>query len=346
MSPGASSGMPGFHALRVKRVVRETADACSILFDVPPHLASAFGYEAGQFVTLRATIDGEALLRSYSMSSAPMVDDDLQVTVKRVPGGRMSNWVNDAVAEGDVVDVLRPAGRFVLRDTTCDIVAFAGGSGITPVFSILKTAMWRTSRRARLLYANRDAGGVIFAHDLGALRDRFGDRLCVDHHADSERGIVDDAVVATFAGDATDADVYVCGPEPFMETVERVMLRHGVPPDRIFLERFTPGDASIEEAAVAEMASEATQLTIELGGRSAILQHRAGTTILQAARFAGLRPPSSCESGNCGTCMARLVEGRVEMRANDVLTPAEVADGWILTCQSVPASASVRVVYG
>src|SRR5262252_5063297 len=147
MSPGAaggrgipSSGMPGFHALRVKRVVRETADACSILFDVPAHLASAFAYEAGQFVTLRVMIDDEALLRSYSMSSAPTIDADLQVTVKRVPGGRVSNWVNDALAEGDIVEVMRPAGRFVLRDTACDIVAFAGGSGITPVFSILKTA--------------------------------------------------------------------------------------------------------------------------------------------------------------------------------------------------------------
>src|SRR5262249_11622793 len=164
--------------------------------------------------------------------------------------------------------------------------------------------------------------------------------------AESERGTVGEGAVATFAGDATDAEVYVCGPEPFMATVERALLGRGCSPDRMFLERFTPGEASVGDAPVMEATSGPIELIIELGGRSAALQHRAGTTVLQSARFAGLRPPSSCESGNCGTCMAMVVEGKVEMRANEVLTPGEVADGWILTCQAVPVSANVRVVYG
>ena len=181
----------GFHSLRIRRVVRETAEAASFVLDVPADLRAAFGYEAGQFLTFRVRLDGEVHHRCYSMSSSPSVDDELQVTVKRVPGGLVSNWMIDSLAPGDVVDASVPAGVFRLAPGDGELVAFSAGSGITPVFSLLKSALATTSRRARLYYANRDREAVIFGAELDGLADRHHDRFEVVHHLDVERGFVD-----------------------------------------------------------------------------------------------------------------------------------------------------------
>jgi 3-ketosteroid 9alpha-monooxygenase subunit B len=325
------------------RVVRETVDATSFVLVAPADIAPGFAYEAGQFLTFRVDVGGEEHLRSYSMSSSAAVGDELQVTVKRVPGGVVSNWMNDTLAVGDEIYASYPAGAFVLGEGHGDLVAFAGGSGITPVFSILKTALATTARGVRLLYANRDADSVIFASHLGDLVDRFGDRLAVHHHFDVDRGFVDEEKVHRFLADASDTDFYICGPGPFMDIVERTLLVTGVDADRIHIERFIPQEPDLRETA--DQAPEAVQVTIELNGRRAVAQYRHGTTLLQTARSLDMRPPSSCESGNCATCMARLVEGSALMRNNTALTAEEVADGWVLTCQAVPTSSVVHVVY-
>jgi ferredoxin-NADP reductase len=335
-----------FHPLRVKRVVRETADSSSFVLDVPAELQEAFAYQAGQFCTFRTTLDGAHHLRCYSMSSAPAVDDELQVTVKRVPGGVVSNWMNDALAEGDVIDVTCPAGVFVLGPTDRDIVAFAGGSGITPVFSLLKAALAATSRRVHLLYANRDAGSVIFAEALAAMAERHPGRLRVEDHLDSERGFVDaDEVRAFVAATGPGAEFYICGPEPFMAAVESVLGAGGVAEERVHIERFI-----VAEPPPAPVPSDAagggTVITVDVEGRTGTADWRPGTTILQTARQLGLSPPSSCESGNCATCMAKLLEGTASMHVNNALTEDEVAEGWVLTCQAVPTSPTVRVAYG
>lgn len=344
----------GFHALRVRRVVPETAEAASFVLDVPDHLRDEFAYRAGQFLTFRVQVDGDVHHRCYSMSSAPEVDAELQVTVKRVPGGLVSNHLVDAVAAGDAVEVSTPAGVFCLAPGDGDLVALCGGSGITPVFSLLKAALATTGRRVRLCYANRDRDAVIFRRELDALAERHPGRLEVAHHLDVERGYVDAAALAPFVDPAGDA--YVCGPTPFMDVVEGVLLAGGVAPDRIHIERFTPATPVAAEpsdedgaltgtgAAGAGTDATATRVTIELGGRTDTVDHHPGTTVLQTARQMGMAPPSSCESGSCATCMARLVEGTVKMHVNDVLTDDEVAEGWVLTCQSVPTS-SVHVVY-
>jgi 3-ketosteroid 9alpha-monooxygenase subunit B len=331
-----------YHPLPVARVVTETADACSIVFDVPAELADVFGYDAGQFVSIRAELDGGPVVRSYSMSSAPAVDDELQVTVKRVPGGLMSNWLNDTVAAGDVLQVLPPAGAFVLDESSREVLAFAAGSGITPVFSIIRWALAKTDRRVRLLYANRDRASAIFADALDALAEEHPDRLAVQHHLDEHDGFVDGGAVTAFVGTWSDADVFVCGPAPFMDLVEYTLTWNGVPRDRLHLERFVPA-AGDGDGAGAE--PDDIEVTIRLGGRSATATHRRDTTLLQTARSMGLRAPSSCEAGNCATCMARLVQGSASMRRNDALTPDEVADGWVLTCQAVPTAPIVEVVY-
>ena len=335
----------GFHAVRIARVVDETADAASFVLDVPPELADDFAYEAGQFCTFRAVIDGQAHLRCYSMSSTPRLDPDLQVTVKRVPGGLVSNWMLDTLRAGDEVDVTLPAGVFRLTDRAAEVVAFAGGSGITPVMSILKQVLAHTDRSVRLLYANRDADSTIFGAELDALAHAHADRLRLEHHHDVDRGFLDAAGVRRFVEGAVDADVYICGPGPFMDLVESTLLDDGVAPERIHIERFTPAEPVGAEPTEPE-AEVPTMVTIELDGRTGTAEHRPGTTILQMARQMGMSAPSSCEAGSCATCMGRVLEGTVTMRCNNALDEDEVAEGWILTCQSTPTSATISVRYG
>ena len=331
-----------FHPLRIERVIRETADACSLVLGVPPALADVFAYDAGQFCTFRAWIDGQPHLRCYSMSSSPAVDAELQVTVKRVPGGVVSNWMNDTLAAGDEIEVTPPAGVFRLTAGEGDVVAFSGGSGITPVISLVKTALATTSRRVRLLYANRDRDSVIFGDVLDELAARHPDRLHVLHHLDVDDGFVAADDVERFVAGSGDADFYVCGPGPFMDVVERGLLTGGVEGGRIHIERFTP---EVVEVPVAAPATATTRVTIELNGRTETADHRPGATILQTARQLGMAPPYSCESGSCATCMARLVDGAVTMHVNNALTDDEVAEGWVLTCQSVPTTSTVSIVY-
>jgi ferredoxin-NADP reductase len=330
-----------FHPLRVGRVIQESDDAISFVLDVPDELRGAFDYEAGQFCTFRIVAAGESHVRCYSMSSAPALGEPLQVTVKRVPGGIVSNWMIDNVSSGDVLGVARPSGFFRLTGDG-PFVAFAAGSGITPILSVLKTALSCTQRDVHLLYANRDRDSVIFHDDLEKLITEHPDRLHIAHHLDVDDGFVGaDAVRAVAAPLRDTGEFYVCGPTPFMDVVETSLLADGIDVARIHIERFTPA-----QAATAPSAVDAARVTIELDGRTEVTDHRPGTTILQTARQLAMSPPSSCEAGSCATCIGRVLEGAVSMYVNNALTPAEVEEGWILTCQSVPTTPTVHVVYG
>lgn len=331
-----------FHELRIGAVVPENAEASSFVLEVPSELGDRYAYRAGQFLTFRFRIGGATHIRSYSMSSSPVVDPDMQITVKRVPGGLVSNWMIDNLAPGDVVEATPPAGVFCLGEGTGDIAAFAAGSGITPVISIVKTALATSTRRVHLLYANRDPAAVIFAAELDELVRRHPGRFNLVHHFDVDDGFVEPGDVAPYARLGPDAEHFICGPQPFMDIVERALLDGGVGPDRIRTERFTPP----RDETPSPTGPTGALITIELDGRVATAAHHPGTTILQMARQMGLAPPSSCESGNCATCMARIVEGAATMRANNALTPEEVAEGWVLTCQAEPAAPNVHVVYG
>jgi ferredoxin-NADP reductase len=330
-----------YHPLTVVEVIDETAETRSFVIDIPPALAHEFAYVAGQFCTFRAMIDGAPIVRCYSMSSSPDTGDPFTVTVKRVPGGQMSNWMNDRLAPGDAIDMMSPAGLFVLRTAETPIVAFAGGSGITPVLSIIKTALVTTAREIALVYANRSSAGVIFTGALERLQAEFGPRLSVHHHLDSENGFLDAAACAALVADRTQADFYVCGPGPYMDVVGAGLKRRGVEPDRLFIERFElPA-----EAFAAGEASETELVVIRLEGRRHAIAYEPGDTILDTARRAGLKPPFSCQAGSCGTCMAFLGEGRAMMRVNNALRAEEVEAGWVLTCQAVPTSREVVVDY-
>jgi ferredoxin-NADP reductase len=337
----------------VAQVVAETHDASSFVLDVPPELSETFRYRPGQFCTFRVHIDGDEQLRSYSMSSAPSTDRDLTVTVKRVAGGVVSNWFLDNVAAGDVVELTKPAGVFCPQESERPVVGFCGGSGITPVMSIAKHVLATTQRRVRLLYANRDRNSVIFHDAFAGLGTEHPDRLDVRHHFDTDDGFLTPQTIVDFVGNDLDADLYICGPGPFMDLVESTLEGAGVASGRIFIERFLVEQAEKTDALVVDVAGSGggdapavpDEVTVLLGGKRAVVRYQPGDTLLETARRGGLRPPFSCEAGNCATCMAFLQEGSVRMRANNALTPEEVEEGWVLTCQSLPQGSVVTVEY-
>jgi 3-ketosteroid 9alpha-monooxygenase subunit B len=334
-----------FHRATVTRIIKETADTRTFVLapDEQP-----FSYRAGQFCTFRVTVDGEELYRSYSMSSAPETDTELMTTVKRVAGGKVSNWIVDNVVEGDQLTMTRAAGTFVLSPASVPAVpllAFAGGSGVTPILSLAKSALATTDRAVRILCADRDRASVIFEAVMDDLVERYPGRLAVDRHLDAEHGLLDPDAVTKFVGSDTDADCYVCGPEGFMAVV-RSALPEGA---RVLVEDFDvspPVKAPAPEVTNgAGDAEPGGTVIIRLERKKASVPRVAGETLLESARRAGLSPPFSCEAGNCGTCMAKLIEGRATMRTNDALEDDEIADGYILTCQAVPDTSSVTVQY-
>ncbi|MGV9802254.1 2Fe-2S iron-sulfur cluster-binding protein [Mycobacterium sp. NPDC003449] len=338
----ATTPVEGFAPLRVKRVVRETSDAISLVFDRPTSDAGEFDYLPGQYLTLLVHVNGQEHRRCYSMSSDPDLDQDLQITIKRDRDGVVSNWLNNTAAPGDQLHASRPQGRFVMREHERDLVAFAGGSGITPVYSLLRSALETTGRAARLFYANRGRDSIIFDAPLAVLQRRHTARFDVHHHIDDEHGLVTAAQIADFAGEARDCDFYVCGPAPFMDTVEKTLLSAGISAEQLHLERFTVAQTASPDPAEPVVTEE---VTIELGRSTVTEPYRAGNTLLQTARMAGLKAPSSCETGSCGTCMAHVVEGSARMLNNDALDEDEVAEGWVVTCQALPTSRTIKVVY-
>ena len=333
--------------LRVARVIDETHDTRSFVLEVPEPLRERFRYVAGQFLSFKIPLDGQVLTRSYSLSSSPEWEPEHKVTVKRVEGGRVSNWMNDEVREGDTLMVVPPAGRFTLRGKRRPIVFFAGGSGITPVISLIKTALRTTDRRMELVYANRDARSIIFESELDELvRDQPG-RLEIVHSLDDRDGLLDVKRIEHRAVDALEADFYLCGPGVFMDLVERALAQLHVPAEQIHIERFVsppdPSEASAAEAVVAEGAPET--ITVVLDGVEHQVPYRAGERVLEAVRRAGLEPPFSCEEGYCSCCMAKIAAGRVQMVTNDCLTQDLLDEGWVLTCQSQCITREIRIEY-
>src|ERR1700722_18458409 len=252
----------GYHSLRIARVVPETHDASSFVLDVPADLAETFRYHPGQFCTFRVHVDGDEQLRSYSMSSAPARDSELTVTVKRVAGGLVSNWFLDNLSEGDAIELTKPAGVFCPQESEGPVLGFCGGSGITPVMSITKHVLATTDRPVRLLYANRDRNSVIFDAALAALTAAHPGRLEVRRHFDTDDGFLTTAAIAQFVAADVDADIYICGPGPFMDLVESTVQAQGVVAERIFIERFLVEQAEKTDALIADEARGAADAAV------------------------------------------------------------------------------------
>jgi ring-1,2-phenylacetyl-CoA epoxidase subunit PaaE len=352
-----------FHPLIVAEVVAETADASSIRFDVPEELRQTFRFKPGQHLTLRAEIGGEEVRRNYSLCVAPE-EGTVKVTVKRIAGGLFSNWANDNLAPGSRIDVMPPHGSFTwdfVPGAANHYVGFAGGSGITPVISLLKTAMIEEpDSRFTLLYGNRDSQSVIFLEELARLKNLYLSRLEIHHFLAEEsedielfNGMLDRAkcgeVLAHLVDPAGVTAFFICGPEPMMDAAEAALAEAGVAKEKIHLERFTAGRPSAALAAqIQALQQEAQGLTmmVTLDGRKRrIAFDAAAGNILDSARKAGLPAPYACKAGVCATCRARVVSGEVEMAARYGLTDDEVAAGYVLTCQSVPKGEGVEVDY-
>jgi ring-1,2-phenylacetyl-CoA epoxidase subunit PaaE len=353
----------GFHTLRIAEVVDETAEARSLRFDVPEELREMFKFRPGQHLTLKAEILGEEIRRNYSLCVAPQ-DEIVMVTVKRIAGGAFSNWANDTLRPGAAVEVMAPHGSFTwdfAPGAANHYVGFAGGSGITPVMSLLKSALLtEPESRFTLFYGNRDSGSIIFLEALAQLKNSFMDRLQVYHFLAEEdeefalfNGMLDrakcDEILAGLIEPGEVAAFFICGPEPMMDAAEAALLATSVDKGRIHLERFTAGRPSAALAAQMQALTEEAaglSMLVTLDGRKRrVAFDAAAGNILDSARAAGLPAPFACKAGVCATCRARVVSGEVEMAARYGLTDEEVAAGYVLTCQSVPKSGGVELDY-
>jgi 3-ketosteroid 9alpha-monooxygenase subunit B len=334
-----------YHQLRIAKIIQETPDARSFVLEVPADLAAKFQYRAGQFLTFRVPHADGTFNRCYSLSSAPGIDGRPKVTVKRVDGGRGSNWFHDALKEGAIIDVLPPAGRFVLGDGDQPLLLFGGGSGITPMMALIKSALKGTTRRMRLFYANRDKPSIIFDAEFQALCKANPGRLEVIHHLDATQGFAKPEDIAAALKGFEDAEAYLCGPGPFMSLVESALRTSGMPHQRIHIERFeaSGNDAVPVEPAEGEVIP--SEITIHFEGKTHKVPYRKGQTILVAARAAGLNPLSSCEEGFCASCAAKRIKGKVVLANNDIYTADDLANNWILTCQGHCFGPEVEITY-
>lgn len=337
-----------YHRLTVEAVTDETADARSITLAVPDGLADSFRYRPGQFLTLRLAVGGRHLPRCYSMSSTPGLDAALRVTVKRVAGGRGSNWLCEHLQPGDSLEVMPPAGVFTPATLDGDFLLAAGGSGITPVFSILRAVLAQGGGRIRLLYANRDEGSVIFRDALKALAAAHPARLQVIHWLDSVQGIPSVAQLAGFGCSFEAAQAFICGPGPFMDAMASGLAEAGLEASRIYVERFISlpdeEDAPPIEAATPPVVDSA-QVSLLLDGSEHRFACGGGETLLAAAERHGLNLPQSCRVGLCASCMCQVEEGEVVLHHNEALDARDLARRWTLACQATPATPHLRIKF-
>ncbi len=343
-----------FHRLRVAEVIAETADACSLVFEIPAELAGRFRHRPGQFLTLRVPSDRcDSVARCYSLSSAP--GEPPKVTVKRTPDGYASGWIHDNIRPGDTLDVLPPAGLFTPRSLHRDLLLVAAGSGITPVMSILTTVLSSGSGRIVLIYANRDENSVIFAAALRDLAAAHPDRLTVIHWLESLQGLPSVAALRAMAAPYVDREAFICGPAPFMTATTEALRDLRVPTDQVHLERFesltenpflTPTTPAPTTTAAATATDGPTvTVDVQLDGEKHRVEWPPGQRLLDALLAAGLDAPYSCREGRCSACACLKLTGSVTMANNEVLDDRDLADGYILACQYEPDSPELSISY-
>lgn len=342
--------------LQVQKIVRETADAVSIHFWHP--INEQIRYKAGQFLTvLIPGNDGKKVRRSYSMSSSPATDSAVTVTVKRVPGGLASNYLCDRVNEGDFLEVIEPMGRFIYEPEEPHqgkLVMVGAGSGITPLFSILKTVLKTTDRQVLLIYGNRDESSIIFKDRLQQLESEYANRLTVVYILSrplgqwvGHRGRIHQANAIWFMKenrvDFKRDFFYMCGPESMMDEMHKVYKLFEVPETHIFYERFNAPSQDEEEMLEKLPQLEKQTVTVHYDGETHIFEVEPHQTILEAALELDIDLPYSCQAGMCTACLGKCLEGQVKMDEDEGLTEKEIAAGYVLTCVSRPMSEGVVI---
>lgn len=352
----------GFHPLRILNVVPETSDAAAIYLQPDDNARALFAFKPGQHLTLRAMIGGEDLRRTYSLCSRPD-EDVLRIGIKRIPGGRFSSWALENLRAGSTIESMTPRGHFTWpfeRDAGRSYVAFAGGSGITPVLSLLKTCLVAEPMSTfTLLYGNRSSDTIMFLEEISALKDRHIGRLQVCHFLEAE-----DDEVALFNGRLDEERVtevltklvepsridaaFICGPGPMMDGAERALRAAGVPPAAVLLERFSAGSPIplVRTPVLGEAARQGIEFIVAIEGRRRrVVFDPDHANLLESAAAARLPAPFACKAGVCATCRAKLVAGEVTMDVNYGLGEEELAAGYILTCQARPLGPGVEIDY-
>jgi 3-ketosteroid 9alpha-monooxygenase subunit B len=354
--------------LRVAEVVEETADARSVVFEVPSELQETFAYTPGQFLTVAVPSDRTGLAaRCYSLSSAPHSGRH-QITVKRTVDGYASNWIVDNLKAGDTLRVLPPSGIFTPKDVDADFLLFAGGSGITPVMSIARTALEKGTGKVVLFYANEDAPSVIFAAELAELVQEYADRFTVVHWLVSLQGLPSERQLSLFASYFSSYTAFVCGPAPYMKAVTNALKELGFPRERRHQEKFVSlggnpfGDveevlAAQKELADADDGDEGDEpaepeftgpvaVEVELDGEQYSFDDWQGDKVLlEYLEEKGVDAPFSCREGNCSACACVVLEGDLRLQHNEVLDADDLAEGIRLVCQARPLTDTVRISY-
>jgi len=347
--------MKNFHPLTVKEIIRETPKAISIVFEIPSNLNEVFHFDAGQYITIKKKFDDHEIRRSYSISSTPG-STQLKVSVKQVEGGIFSSYANNTLKEGDVLDVFPPEGKFAYQAPTNgkshDYAAFAAGSGITPILSILKSVLKKESHsRFVLIYGNKTPQETIYFKELLTIQQEFPDRVFIEFvysqakDKDSffgriERSTVNFVLKNKFKGHHFEA-FYLCGPEPMIDLVSEVLLENKVEEKRIHFELFT----STETGEVEANLDGKTTITVMVDDVETIFEMDKKDSILDAVLDKDLDAPYSCQGGICSSCIARITEGKAEMMKNQILTDAEIAEGLTLTCQAHPTTPTIKIDY-
>lgn len=347
--------------LKIVSIENPTTDSATLRFAIPASKRDTYRYKPGQYLTLQFNINDEEVRRSYSLNSSPFVDDHLEVTVKRVAGGLVSNYINDEVKVGDEVVVLPPDGRFyasIEEDAYKTYFLFAAGSGITPIMSILKSVLTAAPNCVvNLFFGNKNQDSIIFQDELTNLQQTHPERLVVVHTLsdpkvwttwkqwNGRKGRIDAKAVDWFVENhppvAQSTEYFICGPGAMNTAVRDELVALGVPSSLIHIEQFANVGADNDNM----IAAVSSVVDVFLEGRTISVSVEPGTTILEALKDAGERPPYSCQSGVCATCVAKVKKGSAEMKACMALDEDEIKAGQILTCQALPTSEKLEIVY-
>ncbi len=354
--------MTKFYPLNITDVTRETAESVSIGFNIPTDLKEKFQYKQGQYLTLKLHVNGQELRRSYSICTSPNIDSELRVAIKKVKEGRVSTFINEKIKAGDTIEVMPPMGNFYSEMNPSNqktYVLFAGGSGITPMLSILKTALHAEPKsKVILFYANQNAEAIIFKTKIESLENQFSDRLKV-HHILDQGNIADSLfqgimtlektteLVKRFVNPAEQNEYFICGPTGMMQNIEQTLNNLNINKTSVHLEYFSAPTDTSEIVSKASVGNETfkSMVTIICDGDEKTMELGADDFILDKALDANIDAPYACRAGSCCTCRAKLIEGKVEMVVNYALLESEVEEGFILTCQSRPLTPIVVVNY-
>jgi len=346
--------MSRFYSLKVSKVQTLTPNAVAISFHIPESLEEEFSFTAGQYITIRHENQGEEIRRAYSLSSKPG-DPEITIGVKKVPGGAFSVYANEKIREGDSLEVMPPEGRFIFdsKDDPRRLVAFAAGSGITPIMSIVQTALEANPKnQVVLVYGNQSEEETMFHEELKALHERYSERFTVYYLYSRVRGDhgifgrIDKSIVNLITRnkhkDLNPDSFYLCGPLPMIETVTETLKENGVAESQIYHELFTEPQG---EDVLSETLEGRTQMEVTLDDQVFYVDMDQKSIVLDAVLGADIDAPYSCQGGVCSTCIARVTEGSAEMVKNQILTDSELQEGLILTCQAHATSAILKIDY-